>query len=222
MLAMLRLEQNCPVKVSVYNTLLRPPFSGTPAVIANLNLNMKRFGQFKKKLKHPSVSTGIKQQSLSGNSRAAPVLDPTQPLISQDYGLLEFETLEIKRTLADSESFPVDIIAIHGLGGHPYKTWTHESTGKLWLRDFLPGFLPGCRVYTFGYPSKVEDVNMHAGVQDYARKLISVMRSHIEESPVVSSHMLPRYIRLLHCHKNRPIIFVCHSLGGIVCKQVCS
>src|ERR1700684_2527676 len=31
----------------------------------------------------------------------------------------------------------VDIIAIHGLGGTPYKTWTHEN-GVLWLRDVVP------------------------------------------------------------------------------------
>ncbi|KAK0709354.1 hypothetical protein B0T26DRAFT_623891, partial [Lasiosphaeria miniovina] len=50
--------------------------------------------------------------------------------------------------------YPVDIIDIHGLNGHPFNTWTHEN-GTLWLRDLLPGHLPGCRVYTYGYPSDV-------------------------------------------------------------------
>ncbi len=46
--------------------------------------------------------------------------------------------------LPDTKIPPVDrysIIAIHGLGGDAYRTWTHENE-KLWLRDFLPLQIP--------------------------------------------------------------------------------
>ena len=47
------------------------------------------------------------------------------------------------------------IVAVHGLGGHAMATWTHDSTGKLWLRDFLPHTIPNARIMTFGYDSRV-------------------------------------------------------------------
>ncbi|KAJ6780959.1 hypothetical protein PWT90_06022 [Aphanocladium album] len=127
----------------------------------------------------------------------------SEPLTNQRYGLFEFEICGTQLVPSGPERFPVDIIAVHGLGGDAFKTWTHQPTGKLWLRDFLPGFLPSCRVYTFGYPAKLHDVNVSAGVQDFARQLLSSVRNLMEDSSEAP----------------RPIIFVCHSLGGIVCKQ---
>jgi hypothetical protein len=48
----------------------------------------------------------------------------------------------------------VSIVAIHGPGGHAYKTWTDEATKILWLRDLLPQQIPNARVITFGYPTE--------------------------------------------------------------------
>ncbi|KAF2832663.1 hypothetical protein CC86DRAFT_271853, partial [Ophiobolus disseminans] len=48
----------------------------------------------------------------------------------------------------------VDVVAIHGLNGHAYKTWQHENE-TLWLQDLLPDVLPGSRIYTYGYSSQV-------------------------------------------------------------------
>jgi len=44
------------------------------------------------------------------------------------------------------------IIALHGLGGDAFKTWT-DKQGHLWLRDSLPGHIPDARIMTFGYDS---------------------------------------------------------------------
>lgn len=35
----------------------------------------------------------------------------------------------------------VDIVAVHGLGGHFEETWTDSDSKQLWLRDFLPSQL---------------------------------------------------------------------------------
>ncbi|KAK2773891.1 ankyrin repeat protein [Colletotrichum kahawae] len=43
----------------------------------------------------------------------------------------------------------VDLIAIHGVGGHAIKTWTCGD--RFWLRDFLPLDFPSARVLTFGF-----------------------------------------------------------------------
>lgn len=84
-----------------------------------------------------------------------------------------------------AEQYPVDIIAIHGLNGDAYTTWTHEN-GVLWLQDLLPGLLPGCRVFTYGYPSQVVFSTSFARVQEYARQLLSSLRDAQEDSPEVS------------------------------------
>ncbi|KAK3389407.1 hypothetical protein B0H63DRAFT_507002 [Podospora didyma] len=102
----------------------------------------------------------------------------------------------------DREYFPVDIIALHGLNGNAITTWTHEN-GTFWLRDLLPQSMPGCRVFSFGYPSEFAFSDSFATVQDYSRRLLSSIRD----------------VRENENQESRPIIFVCHSLGGIVLKQ---
>ncbi|EMD85651.1 hypothetical protein COCC4DRAFT_181892 [Bipolaris maydis ATCC 48331] len=93
----------------------------------------------------------------------------------------------------------VDVVAIHGLNGDAYTTWRHEN-GTLWLRDLLPSALPGSRVFTYGYPSELFWSNSVATLRDYSGNLLSSLGAVWEG-------------------RQRPIIFVCHSLGGIVCKQ---
>ncbi|KAF2791689.1 ankyrin [Melanomma pulvis-pyrius CBS 109.77] len=93
----------------------------------------------------------------------------------------------------------VDIVAIHGLNGDAYTTWQHEN-GTLWLRDLLLSALPGSRVFTYGYPSELFWSNSVATLRDYSRNLL-ISLAAVSEG------------------KQRPIIFVCHSLRAIVCKQ---
>jgi hypothetical protein len=103
----------------------------------------------------------------------------------------------------------VDIIAIHGLNGHYQKTWT--ATPKLargkecnWLKDLLPKQIPNARIMSYGYNSIVQFSKSTARVGIFADALlediISWRRSAEEQA--------------------RPIIFICHSLGGIVFKRV--
>ena len=62
------------------------------------------------------------------------------------------------------------IVAVHGLGGHPYKTWTEGQ--KLWLRDFLPNAVPEARVFTFGYNSSIAFGGTASRIDDFARTLL--------------------------------------------------
>ena len=71
--------------------------------------------------------------------------------------------------------YDVDVIAIHGLGGSLYKTWTHEN-GKLWLRDFLPADVPSARVFSFGYNSNVAFSRETGTLRGYARSLLESIR----------------------------------------------
>jgi len=49
--------------------------------------------------------------------------------------------------------YDLDVVAIHGLTGDPFETWTYNEQGRnvLWLQDLLPKTLPGANIYTYGY-----------------------------------------------------------------------
>ena len=51
-------------------------------------------------------------------------------------------------------------------------TWTDASTGKLWLRDFLPLAIPNARIMTFGYDSRVVDGRNILGIMENANNLL--------------------------------------------------
>jgi len=113
-------------------------------------------------------------------------------------------------TEARSETYEVDIVAIHGLNGSASGTWTrettnkktHEKTSTLWLRDLLPKDIPGARIYTYSYDSKVVFSKSRATTEDHAQSLLWALQAERRRG-----------------QERRPIIFIAHSLGGLVCKQ---
>lgn len=69
----------------------------------------------------------------------------------------------------------VDIIAIHGITGNAYDTWTHGN-GTFWLRDLLPKDLPGVRVFSFGYPADVFCTFATGTIDEFARSLLESLK----------------------------------------------
>ncbi|KGO73482.1 hypothetical protein PEX1_093050 [Penicillium expansum] len=96
----------------------------------------------------------------------------------------------------------IDIVAVHGLGGHLLRTWTHKSQ-CCWLRDLLPVDIPDARIMTFGYDAKVIGSSMNT-FKDSAQLLLQHLLLKRDPELIPSS---------------RPILFICHSLGGLVTKQ---
>ena len=96
---------------------------------------------------------------------------------------------------ADSHS----VIAICGIDGHAYGSWqSKESPYPMWLRHFLPKDFPSCRIMTWGYSGKLARLD-HAIIYDYAREFLEGLKR----------------IRTGEA-RDRPIIFLAHSFGGIV------
>ncbi|KAL4978235.1 hypothetical protein BDW66DRAFT_130584 [Aspergillus desertorum] len=102
----------------------------------------------------------------------------------------------------------VDIVFVHGLNGHPHRTWTSSKTGIFWPVDLLPDVLSSCRVriLSYGYNANVTSFT------DGASK--DRILNHSET--LAASLAANRTIK--ECTE-RPIIFVCHSLGGLVVKR---
>ena len=68
----------------------------------------------------------------------------------------------------------------------------------------LPEKLPGARIMTFGYNAGVVGATSVASIRDTARVLLTLLHYRREEDGT----------------EDRPIVFVGHSLGGIVIKEV--
>lgn len=92
---------------------------------------------------------------------------------------------------------------MHGLNGDHINTWKHDETGVVWPRDLLPKEIPNARVLSFGYSADIYN-NPNIGlIREHARTLLNLVN---DERPSKIS--------------TRPIVFVAHSLGGLVVKQV--
>ncbi len=102
------------------------------------------------------------------------------------------------------------IIAIHGLNplsknghDHAWDTWRKPSgsQGRLWLRDDLPQCLPESRIFLYEYDSTAvygTDRDTFIGKASELLEDIRIEREDIE---------------------SRPILFLGHSMGGLLIKQ---
>ena len=132
----------------------------------------------------------------------------------------------------EDHTFVVDVIFVHGLQGHPQETWqskskaesstrprkrrrtffsndsevvAHDDTKPFWLADILPQDHKDARILTFGYDSKVTKGFMS-----------STSKNGIFQH---GNSFLRAVGRVRTGCRQRPIVFVAHSLGGLVVKQ---
>jgi pimeloyl-ACP methyl ester carboxylesterase len=106
------------------------------------------------------------------------------------------------------DSFLVDLIFIHGITGNAFGTWrsgSMEST-VCWPRDWLPKDIPSARVISVGYD-------------------IFLSKWFGDALPIPEqSEKILRKLKLAavggHKRNSRPIIFVAHSFGGLIAKQL--
>ncbi|EWG53258.1 hypothetical protein FVEG_11728 [Fusarium verticillioides 7600] len=113
------------------------------------------------------------------------------------YGLLE---------VYNGENAQADIVFLHGLRGDREKTWT--KNGVVWPKDLLPDDIPASRIFLFGYDTNITrsdqsgttNTEIHSDAEDVCAKLAAE--------------------RLSTQTVDRPIIFVAHSLGGLVAAQI--
>lgn len=116
---------------------------------------------------HPPAN----ETAVKGNSGlSAQDLHPPRDNI---LGLLPLHDPESVHHISQSEhKYPIDIIAVHGLKGDAYRTYTHKN-GNFWLRDSLPKEFPGARIYTYGYPAGVFLSLERSGLDSYGRDLLN-------------------------------------------------
>ena len=102
----------------------------------------------------------------------------------------------------------VDVVFVHGLNGSPDKTWMSEKRKVFWPSQLLPPFLEDekARILVYGYDADVvafTDGASRDRIHNHAENLIQTLAAN----------------RHLRKATERPIVFVVHSLGGLVVKR---
>jgi hypothetical protein len=103
------------------------------------------------------------------------------------------------------------------LEGHPSHTWENDDK-CCWPKDLLPTKIEGARILSFGYasllsPALAENLKKLDASQDHYPLTFGAF------GRLLYSHLV--YVReALGFPNSPPIIFVAHSLGGMVVRSV--
>jgi protein SERAC1 len=118
------------------------------------------------------------------------------------------------------------IVFLHGLGGDSRATWRAQDSQQPWPQQLLPPKLPLARIMSYGYDSHIAHLTHLVSrntVGDHANNLLRDLSNHRDDDNTVcyssSSHRLLT-ARLTSLKNERPLIFVAHILGGLVCEDV--
>ena len=122
--------------------------------------------------------------------------------------------------MASSLIRTLSVIAIHGIGADPDRTW--ETKGVNWLKDreMLPSAAEKSRIMRFGWASKwmgKDSIHQHSSkVADQLLDSLRTMRS------VRNHYNLQVFFTnlMVKTSPQRPMVFICHCFGGIVAPLV--
>ena len=105
----------------------------------------------------------------------------------------------------------VDIVFVHGLTGNAYTTWLYKDKGiKVhWPSELLKQDLPDARIMSFGYDADIVNLwnpKSHSPLTGHAEDMVGALVRKRERTNT----------------EDRKILFVGHSLGGLVIEHALS
>ncbi|KAL3433710.1 hypothetical protein BDV09DRAFT_205138 [Aspergillus tetrazonus] len=106
----------------------------------------------------------------------------------------------------DPPNTVANILVIHGLMGDAYRTFYNAAHKVDWLKDFLMHDIPNVRIMVFGYDVAVWHpwIQVSQGrLSGYAADLLGSLSGCRNDER----------------KRTRPILFIAHSLGGLVVQQ---
>jgi pimeloyl-ACP methyl ester carboxylesterase len=132
-------------------------------------------------------------------SRALEVQKPSTPTVSPETPV----AMDGITVLTGDDGKAVDVVFVHGLNGSPARTWTHAN-GFYWPAE-LGKQLKGARVMVYGYNVSIEPAmgTNNTRIKSIADDLLNEIRQHRRKDPA----------------RKRPLVFIGHSLGGLVIKR---
>jgi hypothetical protein len=144
---------------------------------------------------HDAASSALRSSSESDPS------NPSNPTTS-DPSTPRLDGIKVWHDCPDAT---IDICFVHGLTGNRDSTWTASKQSTPWPTMLLPPNLPHARLLTWGYNAYV-------------------VQASVASKNRLTDHAINLLIDLTNdrasCNASgRPLIFVAHSLGGLVCKE---
>ncbi|KAK5659896.1 hypothetical protein OQA88_13359 [Cercophora sp. LCS_1] len=145
------------------------------------------------------IASQVDNKSVSGNTGETPRTLKLLHPASDTPTVLEETNFEY------IQAYP--IVAIHGLDGDSTKTWTNPGGEYMWIRDALKEEYPRARIFAFEYDVGCVFFKDDFGrVGEVASAFLNLLRGELEKN----SNMT--------INTKRPIVFICHCLGGIILK----
>lgn len=121
----------------------------------------------------------------------------------------EGQNYGIKALYDSGPEASVDIVFVHGLTGNAYNTWLHADTKVHWPSQLLKQDISDARILSYGYDAdivKFWSPASNSRLSNHAENLVGDLVRRRERTNTES----------------RKIIFVAHSLGGLVIEHALS
>ena len=111
------------------------------------------------------------------------------------------------------------VIAVTGLGGNAYGSFKERGGSFMWLQDSLPFEARHARFLIYGYNTNITGSQSFQTITDLSGQFqdsLSAIR------PVCMTTVSPAPILISSKDKlcQRPLVFIGHSLGGLIIKHV--
>ncbi|KAI9762272.1 MAG: hypothetical protein M1835_008046, partial [Candelina submexicana] len=97
------------------------------------------------------------------------------------------------------------IVAVHGLEEDYVTAWVDPRTHRLWLRDLLPQCIPYARILTYGYSTG--GLPSWEGSSERILQHAQTLVAELEADRFTANAV------------RKPLIFICHGIGGILVKK---
>lgn len=146
---------------------------------------------------------GTSSEAAASKPRSTPHTDqPDPPLTSSVHAPSFPDGVDVWHDCPDAT---VDVCFVHGLTGNRESTWTAHGQSAPWPKTLLPTELHGARLLTYGYDAYIvqKSVASTNRLIDHAANLLNDLTNDRASCNASS----------------RRLIFVAHSLGGLVCKE---
>jgi protein SERAC1 len=105
------------------------------------------------------------------------------------------------KSVCSNSGGSVDVVFVHGLTGDPSETWKVADGTDYWPKWLCKDF-PSVTVYSLGYPASI--------FAQWAKKEMDLHERASNMLEVLAANGIGE----------RPIVFVTHSLGGILAKEI--
>lgn len=92
------------------------------------------------------------------------------------------------------------VIALSGLNGHAFGSFKQKGNDYMWLRDQLPTDIKTARILIYGYDTRMPSIQ---NIHDLGESLRSQLNLLCSKSRI---------------DRPRPVVFIAHSLGGVIVK----